>query len=275
LSEFQDHWQLYRDPVSAGVLAGAVLGLVGVFVVLRRAVFVTAAISQAAGLGVAVAFFLSIHASVTLPPAGLAFVFGAGAALLVGAFPRAPREAVVGFTYLITSAGAIIVGDYITQEAHDVTAILFGTAVLVSPDDLLMVACVGALVAGVTLWARRGFLFAGLDRDAARVQGLPVRALDVLLWGLIAAEVSVTTRALGALPVFAFAVLPATAALGVARRLPGVLWCASIVGAVSGGVGYLMAFLLELPVGASQAVLCALTSLVVLAAGRARSPRRR
>jgi len=51
--EFVAGWPLYRDPVACAVIAGAALGALGVFVVLRRAVFVTATLSQAAGLGVA------------------------------------------------------------------------------------------------------------------------------------------------------------------------------------------------------------------------------
>lgn len=269
-TEFRDNWDLYQDAVCAGVAAGAVLGLLGIFVVLRRAVFVTAAVSQAAGLGVAVAFFASIHAGLDLPPVGVAFAFGVGAAVLIGAFRKAPREAVVGFVYLATSAAAVIVGAYITQEAHDIAAILFGTAVLVRPDDLRLVLAVGAIVTTIVLIARRGLVFAGLDPETARVQGLPVRGLEMLLAFLVAAEVSVTTRALGALPVFAFAVLPAIAALGVARRLPGALAISALLGGLAGGLGYLAAFLFELPVGASQAVLAAAACALTLGFGRLR-----
>jgi zinc transport system permease protein len=270
LAEFRDNWDLYQDAVCAGVAAGAVLGLLGVFVVLRRAVFVTAAVSQAAGLGVAVAFFLSIHVGLELPPVSVAFAFGVGAALLIGAFRRAPREAVVGFVYLAASAGAVIVGAHITQEAHDISAILFGTAVLVRPDDLALVLGVGAVATAVVLVARRGLVFAGLDPETARVQGLPVRGLEMLLAFLVAAEVSVTTRALGALPVFAFAVLPAVAALGLARRFPGALTTAALIGGLSGGLGYVAAFMFELPVGASQAMLAALGCALTLLIARVR-----
>ncbi len=266
LAEFRDNWELYSDAVCASVAAGAVLGLLGVFVVLRRAVFVTAAVSQAAGLGVAVAFFLAIHAGLELPPVGVAFVFGVGAAASIGAFRRASREAVVGFVYLATSAAAVLVGAHITQEAHDIAAILFGTAVLVRQEDLALVLGVGTTVTAVVLLVRRGLVFAGLDPETARVQGLPVRALEMLLAFLVAAEVSVTTRALGALPVFALAVLPAVAALGFARRFPGALALSALLGAVAGGFGYVAAFMFELPVGASQAALaafaCALTLLL-------------
>jgi zinc transport system permease protein len=273
LSQFRDNWTLYRDPVLAGTFAGATLGLVGVFIVLRRAVFVTAAVSQAAGLGVASAFLLAIYTGVELPPVLLAFVFAAFSAVLLAIRPpaRLPREATVGFLYLASSALAIIVGDRISQEAHDIAAILFGTAVLVRPADLLLVAGVGTLTLASVIAAARGLAFAGFDGDAARVQGLPVATLETGLWLLVAAEVAVATRALGALPVFAFAVLPALAALRLSRRLPQALVLGAALGAVSGGVGYLAAFMFELPVGAAQATLAALLALLAFVVGRMRS----
>jgi zinc transport system permease protein len=261
--EFARNWDLYRDPVLAGLFAGAALGVVGVFVVLRRAVFVTAAVSQAAGLGVACAFLLAIHSGLELPPVLLAFVFAALAALVLALRSplRLPREATVGFLYLASSALAIIVGDRISQEAHDIAAILFGTAVLVRSGDLMLVGLVGAATLTATIAAARGLLFSGFDADAARVQGLPVPLLEAGLWLLVAAEVAVATRALGALPVFAFAVLPALTALPLSKRLPEALLIAGLCGAFSGAVGYLLAFLLELPVGASQACLAAVLTL--------------
>ena len=83
------------------------------------------------------------------------------------------------------------------------------------PADTLPVAVlgVGGLVAVTTILCREGFVFSGFDPDGARVQGLPVRLLELLLVGLITLEVGVTTRALGALPVFGFSVLPGVAAL--------------------------------------------------------------
>jgi zinc transport system permease protein len=259
-SEFREGWELgiYRDPVLCGVMAGAVLGLLGVFVVLRRAVFVTAAVSQAAGLGVALAFLLEITLGQHLSP-----VLGAlAASLAVTALLtlrverlRLPRETLIGLVYLATSAGAVLVGDRIAQESHDIAGILFGTAVLVRAEDLALVVGVGCVTLLVTVVCYRGLLFAGFDPEGARVHGLPVRALDLVLWVLVALEVSVTTRAIGALPVFAFAVLPAMAALALSERVQRALVLAALLGGASGGLGYLFAFFYEFPVGASQALL--------------------
>lgn len=272
LREFTESWELYRDPVLAGVFAGLALGVVGVFVVLRRAVFVTAAVSQAAGLGVACAFLLSIHAGFEISPVLLAFLFAAAAALMVAVRPpaRLPKEVVVGFVYLAGSALAIIVGDKISQEAHDIASILFGTAVLVRPLDLWLLVGIGSAASlGVALSAR-GLAFAGFDPDAARVQALPVALLEGGLWLSVAAVVAVATRALGALPVFAFAVLPALGALSVARRLPQALLLGALGGAIAGGAGYVAAFLFELPVGAAQATVAGLFALLGLGLGRFR-----
>lgn len=209
LREFADHFGLYRDPMLAGSFAGLVLGLAGVFVVLRRAVFVTAAVSQSAALGVACAFLIGIHTGLTPPPGLLAFAFAARGALLLafGNPARLPREAVVGVVFLTAGSLAVIVGAQISQEVHDVASLLFGSAVLVRPRDPWSIVGVGAGAAALLLALARALEFTGFDPDAARVQGLPVRRIEALLWLLVAAEVAVTTRALGALPVFAFAVL--------------------------------------------------------------------
>jgi len=268
--DFASSWDLYRDPVICGVVAGAVLGMLGVFVVLRRAVFVTAAVSQSAALGVALAFLLGIYLGVTPPPVLCAFALAlAATAVLAWRSPstRLPREAVVGLLYVGASALAVLVGDRIAQEAEDITAILFGTAVLVRPEDLLAVLGVSGLVAVALGLLYRGLVFAGFDPDGARIQKLPVARIELALWTLVALEVSVTTRAIGALPVFAFSVLPAMAAIRASNRLSHAVLLAGLAGALSGGLGYIAAFLLRFPVGASEAcVAAALFSLAVLAA---------
>jgi zinc transport system permease protein len=257
-ADFAQGWQqgIYKDPVWCGAVAGIVLGFLGVFIVLRRAVFVTAVVSQAAGLGVALSFYLAIHHGLQVPPILAALVFGVIATLSL-ALPvhklRLPHETALGMSFIGASAVAVLVGDRITQEAHDITDILFGSAVLVRPTDLVALAVVGGMIALVVTVCYRGLVFAGFDPEGAKVQKLPVRGLNLLLWALVAVEVSVATRALGAMPVFAFAVIPAITALPLARRLPYALLGAALIGGASGAFGYLFAFFFQFPVGASQA----------------------
>ena len=102
----------------------------------------------------------------------------------------------------------------------------------------------------VVLW--RALLFAGYDPMGARVQGMPVRALNVFLFLSVGLSVALCTRALGALPVFAFSVLPAMTALALTARIGLVFVLAALIGAVSGVGGYVVSFGGDLPVGATQ-----------------------
>ena len=87
------------------------------------------------------------------------------------------------------------------------------------------------------------------------MQGLPVRFLTAGLMLLIIFMDAVATRALGALPVFAFSTLPAIAALGFTRTLLWAALLAALFGAIAGFGGYLIAFFADTPVGATQTLL--------------------
>lgn len=267
-SEFAGGWDLFGDAVWAAGIAGAALGFLSVYVVLRRMVFVSAAITQGAGLGVALAFFCAIHLGWHVGPrTGATVVSLAIAALVARDWARAglTREMVLGLLFAVTSGLAVVVGSRIAQEAHDVQAILFGTAVIVDPADLRALLVVAALVMVLQVWWYRGFTFASFDPLTARVHGVPVALLDLVLLGSIAVVVAQAASTLGSLPAFALSTLPAIAARLVARGPLAVTFAiASLLGAVAGVGGYLLAFFGELPVGASQTVCAAATVVVAI-----------
>ncbi len=265
-AQFWDAYELFRDPILCALIAGCVLGFLSVYVVLRRMVFVSAAVTHAAGLGVALAFYAQIHVGLHVDPVlgatGLALL----ATLVLMVEPtrlRLTRESLLGLAFAFAGGAAVLVGDRIAQEAHDIQGILFGTAVLVEPLHLYMVAGVGSAILLIHLWWFRGLTFASFDRTGAMVQGLPVRMLDAVLMVSIGLMVGVSARALGALPVFAFSTLSAIAALMLDLRLPWTFLLATLVGGLSGVGGYFFAYFYEFPVGGSQTVLA--SAMVVLA----------
>lgn len=265
-ADFVGALDLFQDAILCGVVAGAVLGFLAVLIVLRRMVFLSATLSQTAGLGVALGFYAEVRLGVHVPPALSALVMSLLGVMVVSANTdrlRLSRESVLAAVWIAAGSAAVLVGDRIAQEAHDIAAILFGSAVLVRPEDLRLVLLSALVVGGIGVWWRKGFVCAGFDPDGARVQGLPVRTLELTLLALITLEVAVSTRALGALPVFAFSVLPGVAALMASPRLNWAFPLAALGGAAAGGVGYLVAFFFSMPVGASQAMTAA--ALVLLA----------
>ncbi|WP_428264334.1 metal ABC transporter permease [Haliangium sp.] len=274
-ADFADNWEFFRDPFLAAALAGAVLGFLSVYVVLRRMVFVSAAVTQGAGLGVALSFYAAIYWGVHVDPgtgAVLAALIVAGLLVLDPRRTGLSREAVLGLAFAFTGGAAVLVGARITQEAHDIQAILFGIGVVVTPEDLRAIELSAAAVMLLQLWWFRGISFASFDPVAARVQGLPVRLLDGALLACVGVMIGVSARALGALPVFALSTMPgAAAALLGGGRLGLTFALATGLGAATGAAGYLLAFLREYPVGGAQTVTAvAVVGAAVLARGLAR-----
>ena len=154
--------------------------------------------------------------------------------------------------------------------------LIFGSAVVVQPIDFYLVLAATIVLLGGHLLLWRPLLFVGYDPMGARVQGTPVRPLNAFLFVSVGLAVALCTRALGALPVFAFSVLPAMTALALTARITVVFALAAGIGAFSGVAGYAVSFRGDLPVGATQSATAATLLLIALVwrAVRARWQRR-
>lgn len=263
LSDFFSAWELFRDPALAGTIAGALLGFFSVYVILRRFVFLSAAVSQMAGLGVSASFYAQsawgVPAAIASPTVGATTASLAATLLLTRTGSRLAlrRDAMLGLFYLFGAAGALALGTRIAQEHHEIESILFGSAVAVVPNDFWMIVILAVVVLSIQLWWMRGFILVSFDRESALVRRLPVRLLDGVFLISLALSVSLCTRVLGALPVFAFSVLPGMAAIQLSRSLRTSLLVGTVLGAVAGFAGYVAAFMWQLPVGAAQALIAA------------------
>jgi zinc transport system permease protein len=261
LKEFIDSYFLWRDPIIVGAVSGAICGYQGVYVVLRRIIFVSAALTQISSFGVALSFYIegySLGALASLThPFVLSIVLTSLAALFFALkrdFSRISQEGVIGFGFLIASGAVVILGDRITKGAHDIANILFGSAVVVDPKDLIIIPAVALAAAIIHIVYFKDFIFISFDEESARLFKYPVRKLNTVLLITIAIVASVSTRALGALPVFAFLALPPLTALFFTEKLKLVFALSVIMGVLSATLGYFFSFILSIPTGASMAV---------------------
>ena len=276
---FWESWFLWRDPMAAAMIAAALCSFVGVYIVMKRIVFVSAALSQASGVGVAAAFYLASvfevdpHAApLYLHPLWYALGFaGAGAALFSLNLNRRrlAGETVVGLGYLIAAAGVIIIlnSPRVGQEAHEVNDLLYGNAVAVPPQQLVIMS-VSAIVVGLLhgIFGKE-FIFTTFDSEMARTLGLRTGGWNLLLFLTFALAISVSTRAIGALPVFAFMVIPPAAGLLLGERLWSVFAISVGIAVFAAALGYWVSFHWSLPTGASMvmvATICLVPGMVRL-----------
>jgi zinc transport system permease protein len=257
-----DFWALFGNAIIAALLAAALCGYLGFFVVVRHLTFVSAALGQISGLGVAFGFFIGSYFGVDphsptpvyLDPVVLALVLSGIASAALGYVSRIERtspESLVAFAYLAATAMAILLlaSPRIVQEAHEVGDLLFGNAVAIRREHFVELAIVALIVLCLHAFLFKDFLFVSFDREMAQAVGLPVTKLEVLLHVTIGISVAVATRAIGALPVFGFLVLPASAALLAFESVRGVV-ALSIAGAMlAAGGGFYLSFVVSWPTG--------------------------
>jgi zinc transport system permease protein len=278
--DFATVWQLFWPAITASVVAAALCSFLGFFVVVRRVAFVSSALGQISGLGVAAGFFLGsllgndphTPTPLWLDPVVLALLLTGAVAMAlayVSRIQRTPPESTVAFVYLIATALAIVVlaSPRMVQESHEVTMLLFGNAVAVNSEHLIELVVVAAVVLLTQIFLFKDFVFVSFDREMARTLGLPVTRVDLALHLMIGVSVAVATRAIGALPVFGFLVLPAGAALLVTESI-GLVLALSMVGAVAAALlGFYISFVESWPTGPMM-VICAAAFWPLAAAAR-------
>jgi zinc transport system permease protein len=247
VAEFWAASPIWRDPLLASILAGALLGFLGVYVVLRRVVFVSAALTQLSTLGVIVALLVlerfdleTEHQEIQLV---VAWLFSVGGGLVLGTLG-----------YVLAGALVILGANRLVHVAHDLNTMIFGNAVAVPFQDVVILAAVTAVIAALHTLFQKEIVFASFDRETAEAMGVRAPLWSGVLYFTIGLAIPVAAHAVGALPVFAFLTIPAASALVLTRRLRVAFAVATGLGALAAGSGYLLSWFLQVPTGATMVV---------------------
>lgn len=273
---FLSSWQLWGGAVLAGSVIAAVCGFLGVYVILHRIVFVSAAMSEVSSLGVMIAFWMAQsqgvggeqHSEDIFPLVFAALFTGAFSAAMAGqasarlADRSKSAEAFIGAVYLLSGAALLLVGDRVSQGAHDVANVLFGNTVIVDMPHLILMLAVCIPIFLLHVWLKKDFLLISFDPSMAMTLGYPVARLRLLLLLSLGMVISISTRTIGALPVFGFSVLPAVAALGLFQDLRRSFWAAAVIGVLSAFLGYLFSFVFSFPTGACMTLVAGAFAIV-------------
>jgi manganese/iron transport system permease protein len=243
------------------LLLGALAGVVGVFVVLRRLAFVADALTHTIFPGVVIAHLLD--RSLLLG----ALAFGVLTAVLLTGIASSRRVgADAALAILLTaffSLGVVLVSRTRTYTA-DLTVFLFGRVLAVDRADLLATLTLAAVVL-VTLWAlRKELVLRAFDPDGATAMGYRTAALDLVLNLLIALVVVAAVKAVGTVLVVALLVVPAAAARLLADRVATTIVLACALGALGGWLGLAVSY--EVSVDRGVRLASGATIVVVLVA---------
>ena len=262
---------LLRNSVYTSVLIGFACPLVGVFLVLRRLVFMGVALPQISSTGVAIALSVPMWLGLLQPQHAahtehiLAFagsMLFTLAAILVLAFQERRGsglpEGRLGTVYVVAAALSIILLSKNHYGEVGWLDLMKGEVITVDNADLAMTALTLAVVLVVLALFNKEMMLVSFDRAMAITLGKNVVFWDVLLYVLIGLTVSMAVLSVGPLIAFGFLLIPALTAHLFARTMRHFVVIAPLLGGVTAFVGFWLAYQWDLPVGPTDVVLLGL-----------------
>jgi manganese/iron transport system permease protein/iron/zinc/copper transport system permease protein len=265
------HYQFFQKGLVAAVMAGALCGLIGVYVTLRGMSYIGHGLSHAIFGGFAAAPLLGVNIVLG------AGVWGLVSALAISAVTRRKRigaDAAIGVVTTGSFALGVALLTKFGNKGLSFDAALFGSINGVSRGDLLLLGFALFFAVAVFTVLYRAFLFSTFDPDVADVSGISVARMDALLMLVLSLSILATLTIIGVTLVAATIVIPPVVARMLTDSFSRMLWISTILGAVCGGVGMYLSYQIEIPSGTTIVLTNALVFLVVLALSGGRTLRR-
>ncbi len=241
--------------------------IAGTLTVFRKASFLVAGSAHSALAGVAIALFLNsvgINAHY--------FVFALVASLLA-AMLSARSSRFGDINTGIATAFALsmaVVGIFISLANYSASAwqFLFGDILLLTDEDVALIAISTAIVVIVVANLYHKFLFISFDPSGAEAVGINVSFYDFVLLSLISASVVSAMKAIGAILVFSIFIAPSATAKYFGRSTGSVFAIAFFIALISMYSGVVISLLYPIPAGAMAALIASLLYFAPLLRGK-------
>lgn len=241
-------YEFFRHALIAGTMVGALTGIVGTYVVLRRMSYIGHGMSHSVFGGAVVGYV-----------AGFNFYLAAGiwgfiSALLINWTTRRRQIGADAAIGIITTA-SFAFGVALISRARSVTrnfeAALFGNLLGVSTNDILVIAGVLVLTVAIIFFFYKQLLFLTFDPEVAPIYGVRVGLVDALFAVILAATIIASIRILGVTLIAASLVIPPVIARLLTDRFAVMLVMSAVIGAFASFMGLFISYYVDVASGAS------------------------
>jgi len=238
----------FRRALLASFFVGALCGLVGVYVVLRRMSYIGHGLSHAVFGGAVISYLMQVNFYLG---AGL---WGVASALLINEVAQRRRigaDAAIGIVTTASFAVGVAGISHQRRFTRNFEAALFGNVLGITPADLWMIAGVAMVAIVGILILYKPLLFTTFDQEVAEVYGIPTHWVNAAFALILAAVILVSMQVMGVTLIAAALVIPVSAARLLTQRFDRLLWLASLIGAGVSVLGMYASYYLDLASGAS------------------------
>ncbi len=260
-------------PFAASLILAGIHTYLGVHVVERGVIFVDLSLAQIAALGAAVTLLLPFTGQDPHGPwvywisLGFTFIGAAIFSTIRSRRARIPQEAIIGISYAVASAAAILAMSKATSESEHLKDMLVGNILAVSWPEVRHTALLYAAIGLFHYVFRRQFLAISMDHQKAETDGLNVKLWDFLFYASFGFVVTSSVSIAGVLLVFCYLIVPSVAAMLYSEHVGRRLAIGWTMGTVVSALGIYLSVELDLPTGATMVCTFGLV-LILMAAAR-------
>ncbi|MFZ2958866.1 MAG: iron chelate uptake ABC transporter family permease subunit [Candidatus Ozemobacteraceae bacterium] len=238
----------FHDALLNTGLAALILAPLGVFLHMRRSLFLGAALPHV------VAFGFVLGAGLGLPqwPSGfVVLALSLGVMARRGAHERSglTPDAVTAVGYVVALAGIMLTLSLTNAEGHAADLLLKGSVLTATCHDTRLMLLFGLPMVVLVLFFRRHLTLVSLDPQTAEAMGIRVGYYELLFFFTLGTSLILTVNAAGATACFGFLLLPALTAFAICKQVRSMFYAAPVIGAIGAITGLVIALWLDLPPG--------------------------
>jgi len=251
-----------------GLLVSVACGIIGSYVVTKRITYIAGSIAHTVlgGLGAA-RYFQTVYHWEWFHPLYGAVLAALVSALIIGVVSMRARQredTVIGSLWAVGMAAGILFIYKTPGYNEDLMSYLFGSILMVSPQDLWMIAGLDILVVTVGVLFYNQFLALCFDEEFARLRGVHVEFYYLLLLCLTALTVVLLVTVVGIVMVIALLTLPAAVAGELTKRLWHMMALSTVLTAFFTTAGLAASYGPDLPAGATTIIIAGIAYLLVV-----------
>ena len=241
-------YEFIQNAIAAGILASIACGIIGVYVVVKRIVFISGGIAHASFGGIGLGYYLGINPILGVLP------FSIASALIMGVISkrsRLPEDTSIGILWAMgMSIGILLIG-LKPGYAPDLMTYLFGNILTVPFSDIILMLILDGIIILVVYAFYKEFLALCFDEEYTTVLGVPTEHLYLVLLSLIALTVVVLIKVVGIILVLALLTIPAAFSRQFTSNLKKMMFLSIMFGAVFTCFGLWLSYMVDVPSGAT------------------------
>ena len=241
-------YDFMRSALAAGVAASVLCGIIGIYVILNRIVFISDGIAHAAFGGIGVGYFLGFDPLAFGILSAVVTAIGIGT---VSSRSKVSEDTAIGVFLATGMAIGVLLMSMSRGYSKDLFGFLFGNILAVTWSDVAIILVLTLVVLVLFTMLYKEFLILSFDPVYGEAVGLPVRKLRLLLLCMVAFSVVVLIKIVGIIMVIALLTIPGTISRQHFKGLPAIMAGSILCGAVFVTAGLFISYQLDVPSGAT------------------------